>query len=123
MDIGAETIDFFLARGWQVFAIDLPISGRNSSEYAQFAHGHFDFWKLEDGMTSPVAKFMLPIKKVVDLIESEAAPNRTILMIGRSGGGWATYTYAALGSANQYCCIDRGRETDVPADGRSLGSS
>ncbi|MBL8266134.1 fibronectin type III domain-containing protein [Steroidobacter sp.] len=101
-DIGAGTIDWLLERGWQVFAVDMPLIGANSGDNGSLlniTNYHDDFDKLEDASgNSPVGLFLLPIKSVVDLIFSHTdaeAPSR-VLMIGRSGGGWSTYAYSAL---------------------------
>jgi len=97
VEIGAETIDWLLERGWEVYAMDMPMSGVNASDMGpSFPNHHSDMYKLDDGITSPVATFMLPVKNVVDFIERRSVPNPTILMMGRSGGGWTTYTYSAL---------------------------
>jgi dienelactone hydrolase len=97
VEIGADVIHWLLERGWEVYAMDMPLLGVNGSDQGtRFPNHHFDLWKLDDGVTSPVANFMLPVKNVVDFIERHATERPTILMMGRSGGGWTTYTYAAL---------------------------
>lgn len=102
LDIGAATIDWLLERGWQVFAVDMPLIGANSDDNGanlNIAHYHDDFDKLEDATgNSPLGLFLLPIKSVVDLIfgHTGAEAPSSVLMIGRSGGGWSTYAYSAL---------------------------
>jgi hypothetical protein len=103
VDIGAETIDWLLVRGWQVYAIDMPLIGANGADMTaelDIGRYHDDFDKLEDARgNSPVGLFMLPIKATVDLIYRDASARGEdvqLMMIGRSGGGWSTYTYSAL---------------------------
>lgn len=96
-DIGAETIDWLLARGWTVIAMDMPISGENAADIAPELAVHSDFDRRDDGGTSPLADFLLPVKAVVDAIVARSGGvDPAILMVGRSGGGWTTYTYAAI---------------------------
>ena len=98
VDIGAETIDWLLDRGWVVFAMDMPLTGANEVDLRPGLSSHNDFNRFDDGQTSPLTTFVTPVKAVVDHIFAQAAPGEEpfILMIGRSGGGWITYTYGAL---------------------------
>ena len=97
-EIGAETIDWLLNRGWEVVSIDMPLVGVNKEDISDdLKNIHDDFNSLDDGFQSPVGLFFLPVKAIVDLIYSQSAGNApVVLMIGRSGGGWLTYAYSAL---------------------------
>ena len=100
LQIGAETIQWLLDRGWVVFAMDMPLIGRNAVDADPLRRltTHNDLIMFDDGSTSPLAAFLLPVKAVVDHIyatKQDGSPP-VVVMIGRSGGGWTTYTYAAL---------------------------
>ena len=97
VEIGAETIDWLLARGWTVVALDMPLLGGNRSSARPGLQGHADFDALDTGSVSPIEQFLLPVKAVVDAIATTAGRrDPDILLIGRSGGGWATYVYGAI---------------------------
>lgn len=97
VEIGADVIDWLLERGWQVVAIDMPVLGSNRAAATANLQSHADFASLDDGVVSPVEHFLLPVKAVVDTITMEAAgTDPEVLLIGRSGGGWTTYLYAAV---------------------------
>ena len=97
VDIGADTIDWLLARGWNVIALDMPLLGGNSGATRPGLDGHADFETLDTGIVSPLEHFLLPVKTVVDLITATAGRlDPDILLIGRSGGGWTTYVYGAI---------------------------
>lgn len=97
VEIGAETIDWLLARGWEVIALDLPLNGLNYTDVRPGLALHWDFQQFEDGGGNPVTYFFDPTKDVVDkIIADNAAANVEILLIGRSGGGWLSYAYGAL---------------------------
>jgi len=142
---GAETINWLLARGWQVVGMDMPLYGQNSvdrqsgdqlknhqryfddasresvggsefdlqlqNEIYGFDHtsnitqtneqpilrDHNDFIFLDNGVRSPLQFFFLPVKAVVDMLVTDYTSNDpTVLMIGRSGGGWTSYFYSPL---------------------------
>jgi hypothetical protein len=96
-DIAAETIGWLLARGWTVVAMDMPLVGANVVDVKPGLAQHFDFDARDDGATSPLANFLLPVKTVVDsIVERAGAGDPEVLLIGRSGGGWTTYVYGAL---------------------------
>jgi pimeloyl-ACP methyl ester carboxylesterase len=101
VDIGAGTIDWLLDRGWEVVAIDMPLIGANSEDRTTQLDSnryHDDFDELDHSTQSPVALFMLPVKAVVDLVLqwNKDPAQLNLMMVGRSGGGWSTYVYAAL---------------------------
>jgi len=97
VDIAAETIDWLLARGWTVIAIDMPLTGANISDIRPGFTTHLDFDTLDDGTTSPLAHFLTPVGAVVDeIVDRSAGIDPDVLLIGRSGGGWTTYVYGAI---------------------------
>lgn len=95
--IGSSMIEFLLDRGWEVYAMDMPIHGRNKVDRTPGVDTtHFDWWKLDNGSTSPIAAFMLPIKYLVDHITTTRPSAGELLLMGRSGGGYSSYVYSAL---------------------------
>jgi dienelactone hydrolase len=97
VDIGADVIDWLLERGWQVIAMDMPVLGVNRAAARPGLESHADLQSLDDGIVSPIEQFLLPVKSVVDAIMTTAAgSDPEVLLIGRSGGGWTTYLYAAV---------------------------
>lgn len=95
--IGAQTIDWFLDRGWYVVVLDMPLMGWNTADARIGLRSHWDFDSLDRGLVSPVELFALPVKSVVDRIAEQNGPgDPELLLIGRSGGGWTAYVYGAL---------------------------
>lgn len=94
--LGAPTIDWLLNRGWTVVSMDMPLMGANSLQASAQLQNHDDYHALDRGEGSPLAEFLLPVKAVVDWIEARWGAGVEILAVGRSGGGWTAYTYAAL---------------------------
>lgn len=71
--------------------MDMPIHGRNKVDRkTNVDTTHLDWWKLDDGNTSPVAAFMLPVKYLVDHILATRPPSDNLLLMGRSGGGFTS---------------------------------
>ncbi|MBC8090277.1 MAG: fibronectin type III domain-containing protein [Phycisphaerae bacterium] len=96
-DVGVSMIEFLLDRGWEVFAMDMPIHGRNKVDRTIGVDTtHFEWWKLDDGQTSPVASFLLPVKYLVDHITTTRPASENLLLMGRSGGGFTSYVYSAV---------------------------
>jgi hypothetical protein len=97
VEIGAETIDWLLDRGWHVIAVDMPLIGTNSGDMTPeiHSHGHFDL--LDGAVTGPIGYYLSPVQSIVDrIVELNPGHDPDVLMIGRSGGGWTTYAYAAV---------------------------
>jgi hypothetical protein len=96
----APMIDWLLAAGWQVLVLDMPLDGLNIADahYPVFDHNDMDFVAREEGV-SALRWFFLPIAGAVDLVFDDAHTRATgvdLLMIGRSGGGWASMLYSAM---------------------------
>lgn len=96
VDIAADTIEWLLARGWTVIALDMPLTGANATDLGALLGIHTDFYKLDEGGISPLVHFLSPVKAIVDEIVARASDDPDILLIGRSGGGWTTYVYGAI---------------------------
>lgn len=101
---GRELIAFLLGQGFVVFALDMPLQGVNAVDATDRLRGHFDLWRHEPGPPSPVGWLLLPALAVLDVIEAEAGPGATVVMAGRSGGGWTTYVTAALDPRVDVAC-------------------
>ena len=93
VEIGAETIDWLLDRGWHVVSVDMPLLGQNSGDARPGLQAHGQFDSLDTGAASPLAYFLRPLPAIVDRILEQGG--RDLLLIGRSGGGWTAYAYAA----------------------------
>lgn len=95
VDVGATTIDWLLERGWQVIAVDMALQGLNAADKTDDLFIHPDLYRLDDGVTSPLSLYLLPVKTIVDTITARSAADPEILLIGFSGGGWTSYVYGA----------------------------
>ncbi|MDP9192870.1 MAG: hypothetical protein M3P06_14305 [Acidobacteriota bacterium] len=95
VEVGAVTIDWLLERGWQVIAVDMPLTGLNQEDKTADLQIHPDLYRLDEGVTSPLSLFLLPMKTIVDSIASRSTVDPEILLIGFSGGGWTSYLYGA----------------------------
>jgi len=94
---GADVVSWLLARRWTVVAMDLPMVGLNAPDAVAPVVDHNELWRLDDGTTSPIAHFVLPVKAVLDGFTTEhPGDDRTVLMVGRSGGAWTTYVSGAI---------------------------
>lgn len=95
-EIAGHMVDSLLARGYEVYAMDMVLFGANEVDRTSTEYDHFAFPRRDDGVTSIVGFHMLPIKRVVDFIERTRPPATAIVMMGRSGGGLMSYMYGAL---------------------------
>jgi hypothetical protein len=97
VEIGADTIDWLLDRGWTVITLDMPLLGLNRVDARPGLEAHGQFESLDDGVTSPLTFFLTPVRTIVDwIVELEGGRNPDILLIGRSGGGLTSYLYGAI---------------------------
>ena len=77
----------------------MPLTGRNNRPTAQGRFGpirlreHDDLALLPTGAQHPIGLFFEPLRVAVDALSPSY---RRIVMVGLSGGGWATTVYAAL---------------------------
>ncbi len=98
---GKATIAFFLARGYTVLALSMPLLGKNSTPTVEIdgvAHPlmtHDDFAALESDTFTPIHYFVEPVAVALNqaLAETEF---QSVHMAGISGGGWTTTLYAAI---------------------------
>jgi hypothetical protein len=99
--VGAKTIDRLLERGWEVIAMDMPLTGLNEVDHTPTLRSHDSFasWPVAD--SSPVALFLQPLKAVVDQIYREIQ-DPTVALMGKSGGGWTSFMYGALDQRVHY---------------------
>ena len=95
---GAATINGLLERGWQVIAMDMPLVGANRVDGSATLRGHNSFYRWPADDVCPAALFVQPLKAVIDYIEREnrSGSHPTIMLIGKSGGGWTSFIYGAL---------------------------
>ena len=100
----APTVDALLERGWQVIAVDMPLLGANAPDQRGALKDHNSFLGWDSDGISPVALFVQPLKAIVDQIyqENGANPDLTVMLVGRSGGGWTSFMYAALDERVHY---------------------
>jgi len=95
-DIASAMIDSLLARGFEVYTMDMVWYGANEVDRTSPDQDHFTFPQHDDGVTSILGFHMLPIKRVVDFIVRTRPAATAIVMMGRSGGGLMSYMYGAL---------------------------
>jgi hypothetical protein len=100
----AVAIDALLDHGWQVIAVDMPLLGANAPDQRETLKDHNSFLRWDSDGISPVALFVQPLKAIVDQIyqENGANPDLTVMLVGRSGGGWTSFMYAALDERVHY---------------------
>ena len=92
-----ELIRWLLANGWQVFSLDMPLEGVNELDRQYPLYDHDSFARFDTRDSSALRDFFVPLVSVMDLIESDAKGIRpAVMLLGRSGGGWTAYTYAAM---------------------------
>lgn len=101
---GASTVDRLLEHGWQVIAMDMPLVGENGVDQVTTGMSHNGFFSWPSNGVSPVAVFLQPLKAVVDKIyaDNRDKGEPTIVLIGKSGGGWTSYMYGALDDRIDY---------------------
>jgi len=102
LDIGVDIIGYLIDSAWQVLALDMPQIGRNSRTQ-QNGPIHFSYALRDNGNEVPVVHFMVPIKIVIDwALSVSKAPQGNIIMVGRSGGGWASTVYSVMDGRIEY---------------------
>jgi hypothetical protein len=92
---GSDVIKWLLHRGWQVIAIDMPLTGVNSIDRNSPFTEHEDLGFEFARSGAPMDAFLLPQKAVVDSIYREL-DNPEVLMVGRSGGAAMGSIYSML---------------------------
>jgi hypothetical protein len=104
-DQARGTIEALLAAGFAVLALDMPMRGLNGwpasidlPAIGPVPFGSASHWNLailESPGFTPLRLFLDPILRGVNHLEQRHG-YRQIVMLGISGGGWATTVYAAL---------------------------
>lgn len=92
---GAETVRFFLDRGFDVLVFQMPLMGDNRSLAPPGFRSHNDMAKLASPDFDPIRLFLEPVTTCLNHVLKTTSP-REIVMIGLSGGGWTTTLYAAI---------------------------
>lgn len=93
-----ELIHWLLINGWQVLSLDMPLEGVNEPDRQYPFYDHDGFARNDTRDSSALRDFFAPLVSVMDLIERDSKTGRkpTVMLLGRSGGGWTAYTYAAM---------------------------
>lgn len=101
-DPDMQTIKFYLARGYSVFVIYMPLYGFNNNPSVELKSGeairlieHPNFTYIESKEFSPLKFFLEPVAIGVNYIKSNYSYDN-MTMIGISGGAWTTTLYAAI---------------------------
>jgi hypothetical protein len=93
-----SVIDFFLEKGFDVIAIEMPLCGANENpiEVQEDSNSyqlsqHADIFQLE----KPFYYFFEPVRKTLNFMERRYGYKKFV-MVGLSGGGWTTTIYSAI---------------------------
>ena len=100
-NIGINTIRAFLDKGYNVFALSMPLLGMNRKPVVDtrrfgklLIHAHNQMMLVAPQPGHPVKYFMEPVAVVVNYAQKFNF-NR-LIMAGLSGGGWTTTLYSAI---------------------------
>ncbi len=96
--LGKSTIEYFLEKGYTVYAFSLPLLGMNNQPIVktkkygtiQFTSNH-DYFKF---LPNPLSFFIAPVIVMINYSTKFKFENTS--MVGISGGGWATTIASAL---------------------------
>src|SRR5262249_37231386 len=88
-------VRFFLAEGYQVLVVHMPLYRPNVGPFSPFFHLHDPMFDLETPTSSPFRYFLEPVVRAVNYAEDVLRTHR-IYMVGVSGGGWTTTVAAAI---------------------------
>jgi hypothetical protein len=105
--IGKKTIERWLADGWQVVVLDLPLDGVNEVDISYTFSEHDDLRRLTEAPASPLRPLFLPLVSATNAIlategerntgnETEERDGPTILLYGRSTGALLACVYGAV---------------------------
>lgn len=97
-----SSIQYFVASGYEVWTVDMPLSGLNASGVTVsdpisgnvLLKTHDDLQVLETPSFNPLRLFLEPVTAIVDDLTDRGVTN--IGMFGLSGGGWTTAVYMAV---------------------------
>jgi len=95
---GAPVINWLLDNGWEVISLDMPLEGINEEDRQFPLYDHDSFITLDNSDSTRLAWFFIPLVAAMNLVVKDyrGDGHPTVMMLGRSGGGWTTYTYAAM---------------------------
>uniref|UniRef100_A0A9E7ZX49 Dienelactone hydrolase domain-containing protein n=1 Tax=Bosea sp. NBC_00436 TaxID=2969620 RepID=A0A9E7ZX49_9HYPH len=96
------SIRHLVARGYEVWTVDMPLSGRNAGPVVVSdpivgtvqIRNHDELQVLSTPEFNPLRIFFDPIAAIVDELASRGITN--VGMLGLSGGGWTATLYSAL---------------------------
>ncbi|WP_377846976.1 hypothetical protein [Bosea sp. UC22_33] len=96
------SIRHLVARGYEVWTVDMPLSGRNAGPVVVSdpivgtvqIRNHDELQVLSTPEFNPLRIFLDPIAAIVDELASRGITN--VGMLGLSGGGWTVTLYSAL---------------------------
>lgn len=102
---GVQMISSLLDHGFEVVVLDMPMRGRNTwpdwidvpdiGPVSFASQSHWSLSILESAEFSPLLYFLDPVLRTINHLSAAKEYEETI-MVGFSGGGWATTVYAAL---------------------------
>jgi dienelactone hydrolase len=93
--LAAEEIAWLQRRGFRVYSQDMLLEGRNYRDRHPGYQNHVAMFTTMRQPGAAIRRLLEPTRRLVDEI-ARAHPGEPIIMMGRSGGGWTTYVYAAL---------------------------
>ncbi len=108
VDLGHDTISFFINKGFSVLGLAMPFSGENSQPVLSIPnigkvnlnnHEVLKFVSPQEG--SQLKFFISPVLASLNYL-LEKKKFKDVSMIGLSGGGWATTLYSALDHRIKY---------------------
>jgi hypothetical protein len=85
LDYSSRVLRWFLARGWRVVSMAMPLAGQNVAPGFPREDGHDQLARLDH----PLGVFLVPVVAVVNYSGAD-------VMMGLSGGGWTTVVTTAV---------------------------
>lgn len=93
---GRDVVSTLVQRGYNVFAMGMPLYGENQNRLARRGVNDHEYLRqLINPEFQPIKLFVEPVIAVVNHIERYYGRSQ-VAMIGLSGGGWTTQLSAAL---------------------------
>jgi pimeloyl-ACP methyl ester carboxylesterase len=94
---GWDTVSHLLERGWEVYCLDMPLCGLNAVDAVPGLANHNDLCTREARTPGhPIASLVNPLRWLVSHVLAQRQEQAPLLLVGRSGGGFLSYLYAAL---------------------------
>ena len=101
-----HVLRWFLARGWRVVTVAMPLAGENAAP--GFDRGKYGLHDELVRLKRPLGVFLEPVVAVVNYTGAD-------VMIGLSGGGWTTVVAAAIDPAYSAFVFSCGIDTPAMA--------